>query len=182
MWWRVPRGGKLWEKTKGESNRKQLKALVESGKIHAVLALDGGAPIGWCCFGPRHTFPRLETVKAIRRETTPETWSITCFYVAPGRRARGLGAALLDAATELAFAAGARELEGYPVVPQEPRRRMPDAFAWTGVPAMFQRAGYHDVSQAAASRRYFVLDSADRVGSAKRRKNRSTARRRRPAR
>ena len=64
MWWRVARGGKLWDDTKGAKARLQSKRLIESGRMHAVLAFDGEEPVGWCTFGPREDFPRLETVKA----------------------------------------------------------------------------------------------------------------------
>lgn len=66
MWWRVPRGGKLWEAAKGQKNRDSFRRLVKARKVHGVLAFLGEEPVGWCAFGPRGDFPRLETVKALR--------------------------------------------------------------------------------------------------------------------
>lgn len=141
MWPRVPRGGKLWEQAKGRRNRESFRRLVEAGRVHAVMAFAGREPIGWCSFGPRNTFPRLETVRALKREWTEGTWSIVCFYIDPRWRRRGVGTLLLEAATAAAFAAGAAEIEGYPVVPKG-AAPIPAAFAWTGVPVQFEAAGY----------------------------------------
>lgn len=141
MWWRVPRGGKTWAAVRGAPNRRALKLLVERGRVHAVLALaaEDDRAVGWCNFGPRADFPRVETVRAVRREWSAGTWAVNCFYVAAGWRRRGVARALLDAATRLAFAAGATEVEGYPGVPVGGR------IAYTGSPSMFAKAGFRDV-------------------------------------
>jgi GNAT superfamily N-acetyltransferase len=62
-----------------------------------------------------------------------------CFYIHPRWRRRGVGSLLLEAATTQAFSLGAREIEGYPVVTA---KNLPGAFVWTGLPAMFETAGY----------------------------------------
>src|SRR5438132_11155412 len=79
MWPRVPRGGKLWEDLKGAKNKERFRRLVRADKVHGVLAFCGETPVGWCCFGPRGTFPRLETVRALKRDWSEDTWSIVCF-------------------------------------------------------------------------------------------------------
>jgi GNAT superfamily N-acetyltransferase len=140
MWWRVPKGGKTWEEAKGRRNRDRMRRLVRAGAVHAVLAFSGDEPVGWCSVGPRETFPRLETVKALRRPVPEGTWSVVCFFIPARWRGKGVATRLLEAATKLAFEHGARAVEGYPVVPRG--KTMPAAFAWTGVPALFERAGY----------------------------------------
>jgi GNAT superfamily N-acetyltransferase len=148
MWPRVPRGGKLWEELKGAKNRESFRRLVKAGRVHAVMAFAGEVPVGWCSFGPRSTFPRLETVRALKREGAPDAWSVVCFYIHPRWRRRGVGILLLRAATEAAFAAGAAEIEGYPVPPRS-AAPIPAAFAWTGVPAQFSAAGYRKLPRRA---------------------------------
>src|SRR5437868_1417297 len=74
MWPRLPQGGKLWEESKGETNRRNFRRLIRAGKVHAVIALAGDEPIGWCCFGPRQDFPRLDCIKAIP-PSPPGAWS-----------------------------------------------------------------------------------------------------------
>jgi GNAT superfamily N-acetyltransferase len=159
MWPRVPRGGKLWQECKGDKNRKDFRRLVEASEVHGVLAFADDNPVGWCCFGPRSTFPRLERVRALQRDWDEGTWSIVCFYIPTRWRGKGIAGWLLAAATEHAFALGARELEGYPAIPKDAATPMPAAFAWTGVPALFEAAGYREVPAQKASRAIFVLDS-----------------------
>jgi GNAT superfamily N-acetyltransferase len=154
MWPRVPRGGKLWQECKGKPNRDNFRRLIRADRVHGVLAFAGAEPVGWCSFGPRQDFPRLETVRALKRQSTDETWSIVCFYILPRWRGRGVATRLLEAATVRAFALGAREVEGYPVVPRTDR--MPGVFAWTGVPALFERQGYSELDRPEASRPIFI--------------------------
>jgi GNAT superfamily N-acetyltransferase len=161
MWWRVPRGGKLWHECKGERNRQAFRELVEAGRVHAVLALAGKEPVGWCCFGPRQTFPHLERVKALKREFDKKTWSIVCFYIHAKWRNCGVAGQLLQVATSRAFALGALEIEGYPVVPSAATGKMPAAFAYTGVPKLFERAGYEPLPRPGVSRPLFVARAED---------------------
>ena len=158
MWWRVEKGGKLWESVKGKKNRDRLRRLIKAGKIHAVLAFSEGKPVGWCSFGPRSTFPRLETVRALRGDWSQDTWSIVCFYILPRWRRLGVGTRLLKAAKKKAFELGAREVQGYPVVPKKPPQPVPAAFAWTGVPTLFEKAGFKELPREGVSRPIFISD------------------------
>ncbi len=160
MWWRVPMGGKTWDAAKGQPNRDRLREAVRKGKVYGMLAFAGDEPVGWCSFGPRSAFPRLERVKALQKETPADTWSIVCFYIPARWRGRGVATRLLEAATAEAFAQGAREVEGYPVPPK--KDVVPAAFAWTGVPALFERAGYVELTRREASRPIFVKRRAKR--------------------
>jgi GNAT superfamily N-acetyltransferase len=171
MWWRVPRGGKTWEAARGEPNRRALRALVQRDEVHALLAFDGDEPVGWCQYGPRADFPRLETVRALRRAWDDGTWTVNCFYIKPGWRGRGVARLLLDEATRRALAAGAREVEGYPAVPRG--GKLPGAFAWTGVPSLFARAGYRDAGGSTGKRLMIFSGPRPSSGSARRRGGRS---------
>jgi GNAT superfamily N-acetyltransferase len=162
MWPRVPRGGKLWKECQGDKNRADFRRLVEAGEVHAVLAFAEGKPVGWCSFGPRQTFPRLERVRALQRDWDGGTWSIVCFYIPARWRGRGIAGQLLAAATRRAFALGARELEGYPAIPKDNRTPLPGAFAWTGVPALFEAAGYRQLPGEKASKAIFLIDKPAR--------------------
>lgn len=140
MSWRLPRGGKLWEESKGEKNKQAFRKLVRSGHVHGCLAFSGDEPVGWCCVGPRGDFPRIERVKALKSEWDQGTWSVTCFFIRAKWRRRGVASALLKAATELAKQRGAKRLEGYPVKPSGAQPdNMPAPFVWTGVPRLFEK-------------------------------------------
>ena len=156
MWPRVPQGGKSWHEAKGAKNRERFRRLVKAGKVHGVLAFDGEEPVGWCSFGPRSTFPRLERVRALQRQSSDTTWSIVCFYIPSRWRSRGVATKLLEAATKEAFALGATEIEGYPVIPAKAPEKVPAAFAWTGVPALFQGAGYQELNRPGVSQPIYL--------------------------
>ena len=115
MWWRRPHGGKLWEAKKGRPNRDAMRRLVQNRKASGILAYDGDTPVGWCAFGPRLDFPRLETVKAFRRDDIDDVWSVNCFYIARGYRGQGVARGLLAAAIEAMRRRGAHTIEAYPV-------------------------------------------------------------------
>ena len=156
MWPRVPKGGQTWREACGVTNRNRFRRLVRAGKVHGVLAFARDEPVGWCSFGPRSTFPRLERVRALQREWSEGTWSVVCFYIPSRWRGRGVATKLLDAATRRAFALGAREIEGYPVVPTQTMAPVPAVFAWTGVPKLFQSAGYRELARPGVSRPIYL--------------------------
>jgi GNAT superfamily N-acetyltransferase len=160
MWWRVPHGGKLWTEMKGKKNRAAFRKLIENGDVHAVLAFSDETPVGWCSFGPRGAYPRLERVKAFKRNWAADTWSILCFYIPAKWRGRGVASLLLEAATTHAFQLGAREVEGYPVVPPEPPAKIAATFAWTGVPALFAKVGYRETTGQTGHKRVVIKPAA----------------------
>ena len=142
MWWRLPRGGKLWLETKGERARRQLRRRVGSGRVHGILAFEGKRPVGWCAFDPREEFPRLDRVRAFARPDDAPVWSIPCFFIAREYRGRGISRGLLKAAVAAARKRGARILEGYPVTPSRRGKRLPPAFSYTGPMKIFEENGF----------------------------------------
>ena len=79
---------------------------------------------------------------------------MTCFYVPGRRRGQGVASVLLRHAAGQARRLGAPALEGYPVLPSKGTTgsKIPAAFAWTGVPSVFEQAGFRDVTPEGASR------------------------------
>ncbi len=150
--WRVERGGKLWEATKGEPARLRMKELVLSGKALGILAFDGDRAVGWCSFGPRADFPRIETMKAYRRDDTDGVWSITCFFIGKGSRGQGVARNLIREAVGAMRKRGVQVIEGYPVPLTKDGKKLPAAFSWTGPQAIFEQAGFTLVQQVSPSR------------------------------
>ena len=83
----------------------------------------------------------------------PRTWAITCFYVAPGSRRKGIAAHLLREVLSELKSKGARRVEAYP-------RRGPalnEEDLWNGPESMLVRAGFR-VALEGASRPVLALD------------------------
>ncbi len=146
MVWRSEFGGKRWRASLGEPNRIAFEQLVTSGKVHGILAFDGREPVGWCSIGPRGDFPGLERSRVLQTEWTPKSWSVTCFFIPPKQRGRGVATAMLEAAVELARKRGATEIEGYPQKMLASGDPLPGPFAWTGVPALFEKCGFKRIN------------------------------------
>jgi GNAT superfamily N-acetyltransferase len=147
QWWRVERGGRLWEETKGERARDRMKEIVTSGKAFGILAFDGEVPVGWCSFGPRSDFPRIETVKAYRRDDTEGVWCINCFFIVRGHRGKGIARGLLGASVEAIHKRGVKTIEAYPVTITHDGNRLPPVFSWTGPLKIFEEMGFKEVQR-----------------------------------
>jgi GNAT superfamily N-acetyltransferase len=161
MSWRVATHGRAWAERKGEPNRQALRELVEGGRAHAVLAFAAERPVGWCCLGPRGDFPRIVASRTLTSPAEPGLWSVVCFFIPARRRGQGVGGLLLEGAVDLARSRGARVLEGYPATVGE--RPLPGAFAWTGVPRLFERAGFRPLPGREGRRAIYRLDLASAV-------------------
>jgi ribosomal protein S18 acetylase RimI-like enzyme len=157
QWWRVPRGGKMWQAVQGEPNRRAMKALVTSGKASGILAFDGDTPVGWCAYGRREDFPKLDRTRAYVREDTDGVWSINCFYIARGYRGLGLAEQMAAAAVKAIRARKGRIVEAYPVTLTKDGKRLPATFAYTGPEIVFQRLGFKEVQRLAPTRPLYRL-------------------------
>ena len=110
--------------------------------------------VGWCSFGPRSDFPKLERSRVFHRaDPSPKTWAVVCFFIKPGWRGQGVATSLLRAATKEALRRGAKEIEGLPAL-HPPGGKLAAAFAWTGVAEMFEAAGYCAVESTTGRRLY----------------------------
>jgi GNAT superfamily N-acetyltransferase len=77
-------------------------------------------------------------------------WSISCLFILRPYRRQGVSARLLKAVVEFARKRKARIVEGYPTDPYS--GNMPDAFAWTGIPSAFRKAGFKEVMRRSKTR------------------------------
>jgi GNAT superfamily N-acetyltransferase len=164
MLWRAPYGGRRFDADKGEPNKHAFRELVTSGRAHGVLAFSGNQSVGWCSIGPRSEFPGLARSRVLQTEWNHGTWSVTCFFVPSRWRGCGVAAALLDGAIELARSRGAKVLEGYPVRPRSDAAPLPAAFAWTGLPSLFERAGFEPVASTNGQRTIYRLEVEPNAG------------------
>ena len=157
MYWRIPHGGKMWQESKGEPNRKAMMKLIKSGAALGVLAFDRGCPVGWCSFGLRTDFPRTETAKAYRSDDIDKVWSINCFYIDKEYRQQGLVYALTETAIKGIKKRKGRIVEAYPVPVTKDGNKLPAAFVYTGPEAVFKKLGFKEVQRLSYSRPLYRL-------------------------
>jgi GNAT superfamily N-acetyltransferase len=151
MWWRLSRAA--FNSGRGEPNRQALRALVESSRPPGLLAYLDGRAVGWCAVAPREEYASLERSRTLRRVDDQPVWSITCFFVHRTARRRGVMAALIRTAVDFAASRGARIVEAYPVDPVDPTKGdYPDPWAFTGMAAAFQEAGFQEAARWKESR------------------------------
>jgi GNAT superfamily N-acetyltransferase len=155
MWFRLKR--KDFDVHRGEDNRQSMRAIVESGEVPGIIAYDGEQPAGWCSIAPREAFPVLGRSPILKPVDEQPVWSIVCFFIAKSYRKQGLMNTLLHAAVDHAAQQGASIVEGYPVDPTH--GSTPDVFAYTGIAAAFEKAGFVEVARRSPTRpimRYII--------------------------
>jgi GNAT superfamily N-acetyltransferase len=138
--WRIEKGER-WSEIQGATARTRLRRGVKNGSVHGILAFDGAEPVGWCTFGPRLAFPRLDRARTLAVDDAERVWSIPCFYVLRDHRHRGVASAMLEHALRAMKRRGAEIAEGYPTKPDASGRYI-DSFSWTGTRSMFSHAGF----------------------------------------
>jgi len=149
MWWRVERRAD-WEKNKGAGNKRSFKAVVQRGSEPGLLAYHDGRAVGWCAVAPRDEYPSLERSRVAARVDDKPVWSVSCLFIHKDYRRHGLSVALLRAAADFVRARGGKIVEGYPVIPKNDG--MPGVFAFTGLLAAFEKAGYREVARRSPTR------------------------------
>ncbi|UCD89149.1 MAG: GNAT family N-acetyltransferase [Desulfobacterales bacterium] len=155
MLWRLSR--KEFEAQKGAGNKRAMKAIVDSGDVPGILAYHHAKAIGWCAIAPRSSFPALSRSRILKPVDDRPCWSIACLFVDRAFRKKGVSTQLLRAATRYAKSQGAELVEGYPVEPKS-AKDIPPAFAWTGIPKAFIRAGFKEVTRRSPTRPMMRLE------------------------
>lgn len=150
MFWRL--SNKDFEAMKGDTNRKVMKSIVDSGDVPGILAYINNQPAGWCAVAPREAFPRLENSRVAKRIDDQPVWSVTCFFIDKDFRRLGLSEGLLKAAVAYAAENGAKIVEGYPVEPKDDN--MPAVFAYYGMGSTFRAAGFKEIARRSERRPY----------------------------
>lgn len=144
MHWRQELG-EDWSQAKGAVNKRRLRALVEGGRAHGVLAYVDGEPVGWAAFDRRRDFAKLDRAPSFVCDDADRVWSLPCFFVKAGHRKQGVASALLAAAVAAVRRRRGQVIEAYPVRPGKFGKAIPAAFAWTGTIPMFEAAGFAPV-------------------------------------
>ena len=149
MLWRLTR--KQFDSQKGEGNKLAMKAIIDSGEVPGILAYHSNKSIGWCAIAPRSSYPALSRSRILKPIDDRPCWSVACLFIEKSYRKMGVSTELLRAATEYAKSQRAELVEGYPVEPKS-EKDIPPAFAWTGIPSAFIRAGFKEIQRRSPTR------------------------------
>ena len=155
MWPRLSR--KDFEKKKGAGNKRAMKILVKKKEQIGLIGYVGKEPAAWCAFAPREKYIRMEKSKVLARIDNKPVWSIPCFFVSKNFRRQGLSTEILKGVVDYCKKRKVKILEGYPTVPYT--EKMPDAFAWRGIPSAFIKAGFVEAARRSNPRpimRYYL--------------------------
>jgi GNAT superfamily N-acetyltransferase len=154
MWWRLT--SSEFQKQLGRGNKRAMKKIVDSGEVPGILAYVDGQPSGWCSFGPREKFGRLERSPILRRVDQKPVWSIVCYYVDKTYRGQGLMEKLTQSAIDYTRSQGVKIVEGYPL---ELTGKVRQETAYTGIAPLFRQMGFVEVLRRSENRpimRYFI--------------------------
>ena len=141
----------IGEKEMREHNRKRKKALVEQGRSHGILVYEDDVPVGWCAYGPKEEFPRVDRGRYYRKLDLKEErrlWRIICMVVDKDHRGQGVATSALKGALASIRRQGGGIVEAYPVVSKKGGSQS----LWFGTVGMFEREGFKPVAPLGASR------------------------------
>jgi len=141
---------KNFDANKGAGNKKKMKKLVDSNTEPGILAYFNNEPVGWCAVAPREKYIRLEKSRVLQRVDDNPVWSVPCFFIKKEFRRKSLSTEILKAAIEFCRSKRVKIIEGYPAEPYT--ENIPAAFAWTGFPSSFLKAGFKEVIRRSKTR------------------------------
>jgi GNAT superfamily N-acetyltransferase len=161
QWFRLT--GAQWGSTRTPARRAALSEQAAATPPPGVVAYVHGEPQGWCAVAPRPAYARLRRAQVLRGTGAEEladasVWSVTCFVVRVGARRRGLSAALLAGAVELAAGYGAASVEAYPVDPSAREGVVSSSELYHGVLGVFLAARFREVARPLPARPVVRLD------------------------
>lgn len=146
MYWRI---GAEYKKRPREENRLELKAIIENGPPPGLIATQDEKAVGWCQVTPKNEL--LWLMKDYSSENdSADIWCISCFYIRPGYRGKGITLALVREAVKFAKESGAKVLEAYA------RESKTDSF--TGFPSTFLKAGFQVAGEGKYKRKIMKMD------------------------
>jgi len=123
MSWRTQRGER-WADIKGAEAKRRMRALVRKDAAHGVLAYVDGEPVGWCAYGRRVEYAKLDRASSLACADAERVGSLPCFFIV--RMAVGSGfwtAASSSAGAEMASPSASSARTATSLSTSGPRRR-----------------------------------------------------------
>lgn len=127
----------------GEAAKLAMRQLIQSKRVFGVLAYieNDPVPVGWAALDRRKTLPGHDCIGE-NLQSSDAHWSIHCVTSRKDFKDSGIESRLVEAATDLALALGATQIEAYP----EPASKVSQPFktwnTFSGYASDYERLGY----------------------------------------
>ena len=121
-------------------NRSLKQRLVDEGRAHAALVLDGTEAVAWAQYGSPEELPNIYHRKQYDEtlDVLPD-YRVTCIFVDKKHRRNGVTELALRGALDLIGQAGGGVVEGYPHDTTDGRKV---SVLYDGTRALYERAGF----------------------------------------
>jgi hypothetical protein len=115
--------------------------LVQEGRAHAALVMDGREAVAWCQYGSPEELPNIYHRKQYEAEhdELPD-YRITCFFVDRRYRRKGVSSLALLGALRLTGEAGGGVVEAY--LHDIAGAKTSASFLYNGTRRQFERTGF----------------------------------------
>ena len=123
-----------------DDNRSLKQRLVDEGRAHAALVVEGDEAVAWAQFGSPAELPNIYHRKEYEEagDAAPD-YRITCIFVDKTHRRRGVTELALRGALDLIGQAGGGVVEGYPHDTTDGRKV---SVLYDGTRALYERVGF----------------------------------------
>jgi GNAT superfamily N-acetyltransferase len=123
-----------------DANRALKQRLVEEGRDHAALVMDGDEAVAWAQFGSPDELPNIYHRKEYDLAgDAPPDYRVTCMFVDKRHRRHGVTEMALRGALDLIRQAGGGVVEGYPHDTSDGRKV---SVLYDGTRALYERVGF----------------------------------------
>ncbi len=132
------------ERSQGaEGNRSVKRALVEQGKAHAALVMDGDEAVAWAQFGTPDELPSIHHRKQYdATKSADPDYRITCVFVDKRYRRQGVTEVAIRGALDMIAQAGGGVVESYPHDLTLQTKKMSSSFLYNGTRRSYERLGF----------------------------------------
>jgi GNAT superfamily N-acetyltransferase len=123
-----------------EENRSLREELMADGGYDGYLLYAYEEPVGWMQVVPRDSLPLLR--KSFGLKPDPGAWALSCLFIAPDYRRKGLSERFLKLVLDDLHKRGAKRVEAYPKSGEfDPVEH------WRGAESVFLRNGFAPVKE-----------------------------------
>lgn len=139
MYWRI---GSHYRNKDSDTNKSAFREVVNEGPPPGLLDFDRHLVVGWCQLTPRDELPWLDRNWRLKRLDDVPVWSISCLYVRPKYRRKGVATSQIAEAIDFARRTGAPAVDAYPLDSE-----LTPSASHVGYATTFERVGFTEVGR-----------------------------------